>query len=852
MLQSSRRKQRSPRHSIEDDPEEGASEEDESLLTKDQRPWLPLKLWTTLAVVAAGCGLSGSKAPWALGIIAVLVALNLVIAPQRVPVSSSITRPLLLFALLALGGFLPVFESSWPWWRQSFATDFGIDLGFFHSPQPWVTLESWVVIAIGLIWLWHCLGRGFTEQERRWLMRMLTVLVAVIAGLSIWFKYADIAVPFWRRSEWVLNYFGPFPNRNHFGALLAMGAVLAFAVIFDSYRRRSSWWAAYSLCLIPILWALFNNTSRAGLALFFIGLLAWMAFASFSRQSARRIGIATALLLVLVAFTFIFGRHILDRISVPGDLSPGGISARLQVWGACAGLIAKTPFLGVGLGCFDAVFPFHKNYLDTESRNIHPESSWLWLTAEAGVPAALMLVLALLKFIVRTGIWRGTHGKKNRTDQRLRNACAVAALILPVHSLVDTPGHQPGLVCTAALLAGLSLRPRRIVGVVQSRYLNTRLISSAACCLAGAAWFTIASGIPVLPGTSSARMLQNKAQDLIRRGDLAGAESNMNQAMKMTPMQWYGYYDRAALSLARGLPPGTALEDFARMRFLEPNSSHVCQDEATIWMKYYPDYAPAAWREAMRRDAARADWFYGIGALAALKQHPELRPAVRSLAFSPRQKLYYLISCNAEDFKHAQAEFLAVQSAFGSLSALDRLHFLYFWYDMGDRNQLISRLEREDSLRTDGWSILADHRAGQGNYQGACAVSLEYLPLPTKIAGARTEDIEILRRNFLFHPTDLYHGFALFESESSKGLINEALATLEKIEQLPNSPARVIYEQAALLTRKGDHRAAWSKMRIYNSKWLTSLRTSIESRKGADEDLLKTEVQRNLRDMTVR
>lgn len=852
MLQSSRRKQRSPRQPIEDEPEEGSPEEDEPLLTEDQRPWQPLKLWTTLAVVAAGCGLSGSKAPWALAIIAVLVALNLVIAPQRVPVSSTITRSLFLFALLALGSFLPLFESSWPWWRQSFATDFGIDLGVLHSPQPWVSLESWIVIAIGLIWLWHCLGRGFTEQERRWMMRMLTVLVAVIAGLSIWFKYAGIAVPFWRRSEWDIPYFGPFPNRNHIGALLAMGAVLSFAVIFDSYRRRSAWWAAYSLCLVPILWALFNNTSRAGLALFFIGLLSWMAFASFSRQSARRMGIATALLLVLVAFTFIFGRHILDRISVTGDLSSGGISARLQVWGACAEMITKVPFLGVGLGCFDAVFPFHKNYLDTESRNIHPESSWLWLTAEVGVPAALMLVLALFRYIARTGLRRSSSGNKGRKDQRLRNACAVAALILPVHSLVDTPAHQPGLVCIAALLAGLSLRPRRIVGVAQSRYLNSRLIFSVACCLAGVAWFTIAKGIPILPGTSSARMLQVKARGLISRGDLTGAQSDMNRALEMAPMQWHGYYDRAALSLARGLSPNTALEDFARMRFLEPNSGHVCQDEAAIWMQYFPDYAPAAWGEAMRRDALRADWFYRIGALTILKQHPELRPAVRSLAITPRQKLSYLQFCDVEDFKHAQAEFIAVQSSLDSLSAFDRLQFFSIWYEMGDRIQLITRLEREETLRTDGWPILAHDRAARGDYRGACVVALEYLPLPTKIAGARTEDIEVLRRNFLFHPTDLYHGFALFESENNKGLIQDALATLEKIDQLPNSPARVIYEQAALLARKGDHRAAWNKMHIYISKWRMSLRASIEGGKGADEDLLKAEVQRNLRDMPLR
>src|SRR6185436_14913869 len=102
---------------------------------------------------------------------------------------------------------------------------------------------------------------------------------------------------FWQR-EWKLLYFGPFPNRNNFGGLLAMGAVLAFAATYDSYRRRSPWWPAYALTLLPIVGAVLLNTSRAGLALLFLGLVAWMGFASFSRRSAQRIAVAVALLLV--------------------------------------------------------------------------------------------------------------------------------------------------------------------------------------------------------------------------------------------------------------------------------------------------------------------------------------------------------------------------------------------------------------------------------------------------------------------------------------------------------------------------------------------------------------------------
>ncbi len=849
MLQSSRRKHRSRRHSKKDEPEESSPEEDEPQLTGDHRSVPSLKLWTSLAVVAAGCGLSGSKAPWALGIVAVLIALNLAIAPQRVPVSKTILWPLFLFALLSLGSFLPLGESSWPWWRQSFAKDFGVNLGALHSPQPWVSLESWIVITIGLIWLWHCLGRGFNELERRWLVRMLTLLVAVLAGLSVWFKHANIVVPFWRHSGWGLDYFGPFLNRNHIGSLLAMGAVLAFAMIYDSYRRRSPWWPVYSLSLVPILWALLSNTSRAGLALFFLGLMAWMIFASFSRRSAKRMGIIAAVLLVFIAITLIFGSHILGRMSATEGHLPGDIDSRFQLWDLCVAMITSVPMLGVGLGCFDAVFVFHKNYVDPVARNIHPESSWLWLTAEVGVPAILMLVLALFRYIARTGLWRSSPGKRGLKDQRMRNACAVAALILPVHSLVDTPADQPGLVCIAALLAGLSLRPRRAAGDERSQLPNIRLLFSGACCLAGAVWFAIAFGYPVLPGTSSAKMLQEMAHDLIYRGDLAGAQLAMNRAMNMTPLQWNGYFDRGALSLTRGLPPNTALEDFARTRFLEPNISLICHEEALLWLKFYPDYAPAAWREAMRRSGA--DSYYNL-ALDGMRAHPEIRSAVRNLAITPKQKLNYLSNCNAEQFMDAHAESLEIQSSLELLSAYDRLQFFSIWYHAGDRKELITRLERDDGWRADGWPVLAKDRASRKDFQGACQLALENLPVPSKAVGTRTDDLAVLRRNFLFHPTDFNHGFVLFESESSKGLISDALVTLEKISQLPKVPDRVIYEQAALLSRKGDYEAAWGKMDVYISKWQSTLRESAVAVTGTNLNIIKASVTKFIKDSSAR
>jgi hypothetical protein len=843
MLEISKGKRPAPGRSEEDEPEE-----DEPRLAGAHRVLSSLKLWITLAVVAAGCGLAGSKEPWALGIVAALIALSVAVAPPRSAVPRMIWWPLVLFALLSLGSFLPLSEAAMPWWRKTFAQDFGVNLGGLRSPQPWVSLETWIAIAIGLIWLWHCLGRGFRKSERRWMVQMLALLVTAFAVLAVWVKRAEITVPFWRRMEWgELTYFGPFPNRNNFGGLLAMGAVLTFAATYDSYRRRSRWWPFYALTLAPIVLALVSNTSRAGLGLFFLGLIAWVAFASFSRRSAQRMGSAAAVLLALVAVVILFGQHILQRMSLAGFQDPIAGSTRLHLWSDCFAMIAKTPVLGIGLGCFDAVFPFHQTFFSTRARNIHPESDWSWITVEVGVPAVLLLIVALVSYARLTGLWRGYTGKKNREDHRLRNACAVAALILPVHAFVDTPAHQPGLFCLAALLAGLSLRERRPArNDLAQQVGKLRLLFFGFCCLASASWFAIAAGIPVLPGTSSSKLLGQEAERLIDKGDLAGAKTVMNRAIAMRPMHYDNYFERGALSLARGLPPKAALEDFARQRYLEPHLARICHSEALVWLQYYPAYAPAAWREAMRRDVSQADEFY-VSAFLSLREHPEIRPAVRGLAMTARQKLDYIVSCGPKDFTEAVADLLEAQPTLENFSPDERLRLFDTWFAVGDRSQLIARLENDANWRSSGWPVLAKCRAAQGDYLGAYRLALEYLPPPAAGSGSRSSDLAQLRRDFLFHPTDFNYGFALFEAESAKGLISDALDTLDKVAQLPNAPSRVLYEQAVLLSRKGDYAAAWEKMKAYIEKWQVDRRDSPASVNRSDETAIKSDVTKLLK-----
>ena len=81
--------------------------------------------------------------------------------------------------------------------------------------------------------------------------------------------------------------------------------------------------------------------------------------------------------------------------------------------------------------------------------------------------------------------------------------------------------------------------------------------------------------------------------------------------------------------------------------------------------------------------------------------------------------------------------------------------------------------------------------------------------------GRYQDSLEAYTQANRLDPTSIAAGFDLFEAQKAKNLNDDALATLERISRLPDTPARVLYEQAAILHRKADYAKAWEKMNAY-------------------------------------
>ena len=777
-----------------------------------------LLLLTPLTMVVV----AGSGEPWALGLFSAFVGLAFLLAPPTLRVSRWISWPLLGILLFSLGAFLPISANSLPDWRAPLVGEYRLPIPMTHSPQPWVSLESWLLMAVGLAWLYYCLARGFGSRERRWLVRGQVVGIAAIAVVAMVFKFRAIHVPFWE-GEYKLDYYGPFPNRNRFSTLLAIGSVLALASAYDALRNRNRWWIFYGLLIAPIFAAILLNTSVGGVLLFFMGLGLWMLTASFHKRSGQKMAIFASILLLLAAGFLLFGQNIQTRFK-DAFITSGPITgnARVQLLGESLSMLSHTPLFGIGLGCFDPVFALNKTWTDHRTRTIHPEGDWIWLFSETGLCVMACVFIAVVALLQRVSPWR-TGESSGKRDRRLRNAAAIGALLVAIHGFTDGPGHTVAIWALVSVLLGLASRPRRSMipapGTRRPLAFGIHLLFGLLCLAASVNWLCTAFALPSLPSASMAEMLHRRALIAADHNDFAGATKLIGQAIAQKPMDLRFYFDRAQWLLNLQHPPQEALQDFDRANVLEPHIGKLCMDEFDIWLKHeLPVYAIPALREAMARDRIRAQDFYNYS-LGFLPRFPEMRDSLRLLASDSKLKLLYLNNAqHGPDFDQVLQSLLVEHPTLDDLTPREKATLFSQWYLKGDQAQLIAQLERNAEWRLAGWSVLAEHRASQGDFHGAFQLATEHVPAPMESV-IHGDDLEQLQRAFAMEPTDIRRGLELYEVQKQHPEQTDlALATLEKVAALPGAPVRLLYEEAILYSRKRDFSHAWEKMKAYLSQ----------------------------------
>jgi O-antigen ligase/tetratricopeptide (TPR) repeat protein len=808
-----------------DNSEEEESEEERS--SRQERSYdvagPAWKGYVFAALPIFACLFGAGRETWSKGLITIPLALLLIIfVPKRkLPLPALIG---LLGAMLApLLSFLPAHWLSQPTaWQASLVQDWGIRLSNSLTPQAAVTLEEWLLFATCCIWLGWCLTRGFSDLQRRAMIQTLAFGGLLLCLLSILEGAHWISIPWWPRNpQNLVGAFGPFSNRNHIASLAAMTCVLCAATGHDAHRRKSRLWLPCLLGLILPITCIFMNSSRAGLILLFLGMTTWFGTIAMRRGFFQKLAISSSLIFIIATLLVMSGGNVSKRFSEAGIAEFASDNGRSSLFFNCLKMTLDAPWLGVGLGNFESFFPHYSDLPEHIRRFLHPESDLLWLLVEGGLLTLLPAMLLLLWIFSSTGPWFGKK-KKHKSgmqDRRLRNAAAIVFCIGAIHGLADVPNHGLAYALLMALLAGIAIRPRRLPNAADLSQSIVFRLGGVALLALGVAWTFVALGYPVLPGSSAAEALRNRAIKLADAGSPAGALPLLDQAIEMAPMDFRYYYERAGVRLRLGQPKEDALMDFSRSRALDPTYALLCYSEGVVWLNYDPQYAVVGWREFLRRYPKPDPGDYGNYVhyqmmLFYSTQHPELREALWTLASTSEFKFEFLRTVkNKEEFERCLRSLLEQQPDLKGLEPSQRESLFSMWYQLGNQAALVSILETNRKWRDDGWRILAEHYARNSDFQRACQTSLPYLPSLVRTPPGTSTDIPALERALLYNPTDARCGIELFQAQKTQGDLDGALRTLEKVVTFQNAPPYVRQEIATLYMMKQDFRRAWESLR---------------------------------------
>ena len=329
--------------------------------------------------------------------------------------------------------------------------------------------------------------------------------------------------------------------------------------------RAEKRWIVWFLGLVVLVTAIVLNFSRAGILILVAGSAFWLGAFVLRRGSAARIALGLSVLLVLLTAMLIFGGQTFDRFNLRSG--PGAdvtTDLRWSIFQDALQLIRASPWCGIGLGNFDAVFAVFRDASLTAARTIHPESDWFWLWVEMGWPVVL-LVIAGIALLVRR-----VFPLQEGTNQRFRVAALIAALLFALHGLVDVSGHRVGTAFSGLFFLGMALRrPMELRASAWPPRLFRLLGLLFLVC--GIAWLVAARYRKVSSRGQGAENEMRKAAAASQGRNFRRNNSTHDPRSRMGAAQVAALLFPRSRQGRRETAAAEVLDDFRRARFLEPN-----------------------------------------------------------------------------------------------------------------------------------------------------------------------------------------------------------------------------------------------------------------------------------------
>ena len=716
---------------------------------------LLLLLGATAGVFLAGMWDEGSIAAFL-----TVAGIALLVCPPRIQVDWKIwaaASALLLAASLAL---LPQSWFGAPAWRQQLLAA-GVPLPATISVTPRETLYWLAILGIALCGVIFALAHPLRARGQLAFSIGIVVICGLYASLAIYARQTGYEFPFAPDPK----EFGFFHNRNHTSTFLVTGCVVALGILGVAFRHRH-WFAGSTaaVCLTICVAALiFFTQSRGGIVSLFAGTLLWIiGLGGAHRSKPLLISFATVLLggiLLLFSSAGVVSDRLVklsgsvkERIvsatpdAATSDVAP--LDGRVPIFRDTVGLIRDHAITGIGLGNFRYVFPMYRARALLEHPVLHPESDWLMLAAETGLPGLLASFLAI--GLLLRSIWP----QRSHPYWPLRWAILCAAFSAALHGFVDVPAHRVALGWWILALAALGFQaiPREPARPSRFQHLAFLVAGLGAVALGvflcRAQWFGGPASPPLAAYEAEVEIIELRVG-----GKMPEALEAARRSIAAFPLADFLHFQRGA-TLRRMGREMEADAAFRVQRTIDSISTNVATAQANLWLETDPERTGALWLEALER-RARIDRNESgklqdsLGLFRTFLTKSASVPALqtRLLDASRIDHIFALEWLDQAAPALSAIEFpkLAGNAAFlAALTESQRLRFLTAWYRRGDRGQLFIWVAAQPDWQKTARPIALRRLADSGKFSEAIQTAGEQFDFNLDLAEPGGSEREML------------------------------------------------------------------------------------------------------------
>ncbi|HEY8966499.1 MAG TPA: O-antigen ligase family protein, partial [Candidatus Methylacidiphilales bacterium] len=633
--------------------------------------------------------------------------------------------------------FLPIVHgrSLAPDWRLRIEEIGKLDLGTLVTVQPWASLDALAFFVCGWLFLAVRLAEQPEEEDRQDLVAAFAAAAAGVALLGLVQYFWRPFLPWWNQA--IHTSFGPFPNRNEFGDLLALGGICSLVGALQRIHQSNARMAFHYAALVVCFAALVCNGSRGGLILFFGGGLTWLVWVSLQSRSLKFGGRVTAIIMVFLALFLVFGGSLVGRV-LSMHLSGSSMEAdfRLLLARDVFWMVRHVPLFGIGIGNFEQVFALFRRFSENGMLALHPDSDLMWALGETGFVGVLLVVGGI---VVGMGAW---FPIRRGTTRSLHIGMVIAALAFLIHGIFEVPLHRLGSLLPGLFLIGSALAsptkpslvpkgPKVIPPFVfwTGGRFAIRLLGGALC-LVGLLW-VLPGGASLWPPRASAEAREAAVAANAKR-DYALGEDRATAALRARPLDWFPYYLRAEDRYAGRKDYDGAALDFRIASALQPTRADIRLAEASLWYPIRPAYGLDIISEAMlvSKGAEKAR-IYSEVLDSLYDANPALHPALLDLAgdnFS--LQLIYFAHADRDDAAVVLKRLLKIDAQLRFVAPVQLSQILQRWALIGNLPDLVARIEENPTWDAAGWPIVAKYYAGRGDTRRAMTIVHRFDPLP--------------------------------------------------------------------------------------------------------------------------